>query len=91
MTGETRIPMVLVFDPVNDLTLVEKLACAVGYSETWFDDLTLAVIAPSGMQLPMYMDLSHHECPLPSSYMAPCLIVRRSAADNQWSVYLIHH
>jgi hypothetical protein len=89
-----RVPMMVVFDPVTELTLVEKLACAVGYSETWFEDLTLVIVAPSGMMgeiLTMYTDLSHHECPLPQSYLGPADLARGTHVGVRWSVYLIHH
>lgn len=70
-----KVDLSIITDPVNELTLVEKLSCTVRYGDSWWDDLEFAVRAVSGLDLSfMLRNMSVHECPIikpPMDKMCP--------------------
>ncbi len=78
-----RLDLSIVLDPVSDLTLVEKFACARVYGNEWFDDLDLTVRARSGLNLDfMRPHATITECPIQEG---------RLGTVSVFSIYLFHH
>jgi hypothetical protein len=78
-----RLDLSIVLDPVSDLTLVEKFACAREYGNEWFDDLDLTVRARSGLNLHFMR---------PEATVTECAIQEgRLGTMSEFSIYLFHH